>query len=57
MLMFVFKIFVYKILFILAKDLDQNAILGTLFITQIYPFTVNNEGIITKIVGQEVINL
>ena len=37
--------------FILVRDISQEVILGTPFITQIYPFKVDQIGVHTKIMG------
>ncbi|KAI8571993.1 hypothetical protein RHMOL_Rhmol01G0164100 [Rhododendron molle] len=39
---------------VLAPDLTDNLILGTPFICLLYPFTTNEEGLITKPFGQQV---
>ena len=38
----------YNNSFILTKDITEEVILGTPFLTQIYPFTVNSRGIISR---------
>lgn len=43
----------FKNSFILVKDISNEMILGTPFLTQIYPFHVNSEGIHTNVLGKE----
>ena len=45
----------YKTSFSLVKDLTTDIILGTPFISLLKPFTVNDEGIITKTLSQNII--
>ena len=40
--------------FILVKNLNEGIILGTSFVTQIYPFHVTEEGILSKKFGKEI---
>lgn len=47
--------FCFKHQFIIVEDLNIDVILGTPFLTQIYPFWVNESGVGTKIMGTSVI--
>jgi len=45
----------FKHQFIVVDNLNTNVILGIPFLTQIYPFWVNSDGINTKIMGQRIL--
>ena len=45
----------YKTHLILVKDLSSPLILGTPFITKLYPFMVHDDGIRTNVFGKEII--
>jgi hypothetical protein len=44
----------YKTSFLLVKDMKENIILGTPFLTLLYPFMVNDKEIITEALGRTV---
>ena len=44
----------FKSVFILVKNLKQQVILGTPFLTQIYPFTLDSKGIYSNVLGKEI---
>ena len=45
----------FKTSFLLVKDLSQELILGTPFITQLYPLTITKKGIVIKNIVKELI--
>ena len=44
----------FKNSFVMIKELSQEVILGTPFLTQLYPFKVDRKGIHTKIIGERI---
>ena len=44
----------FKNPFVLVKNLSQGIILGTPFITQLYPFQVDNKGVHTQVIGRNI---
>ena len=45
----------FKQTFLLIKNLTNNVILGTHFLTQLYPFSVDNYGVHTEVLGQKLL--
>ena len=44
----------FKNIFLIVDNISNDVILGTPFLTQIYPFTVNETGVHTKIMGNTI---